>query len=241
VWRDNVVFIVVRPIFLGNIGSTARVLKNFGFRKLRFVQPPRTYKDSEARRMSVGAFDLLKASEVFDSLEEAAKDVSIAIGTTSGQQRGEEPSLLEAVVPKLIAAAPQNLVAFIFGDERDGLTRAELERCHYQVRIPTESTFAALNMAQAVAICAYELIRSSNSVPSAEVSLTTGSNDDELFEQVERLLDKVEFSRKFNRAVVLSELRQFYQRAHPTDREFDLLKGALHKINARLADPDSCG
>lgn len=227
---------LARPIFLGNIGSTARVLKNFGYSKIRFVQPPRTYKDSEARRMSVGAFDLLKNSEVFDSLEDALRDISIAVGTTSGQQRESEPILLETIAPQLVSNAAENLIAFVFGDERDGLTRAELERCHCQVKIPTEPAFAALNMAQAVAICAYELIRTASTAPTSHARLATGRNDDELFELIDRLLHKVEFSRKYNREMVLNELRQFYQRAHPTERECDLIKGALHKINARLSD-----
>jgi rRNA methylase len=40
-WFDNVAFILVRPEFLGNIGSAARVIKNFGFSDLRLVSPPK--------------------------------------------------------------------------------------------------------------------------------------------------------------------------------------------------------
>ena len=240
--HNNVFFILVRPNFLGNIGSSARAVKNFGFRNLRFVEPPRNYKDSEARRMAVGAFDLLKGAEVFPTLSEALADVSLAVGTTSGQQRELEPLTLIEVAAEIVSTADNNRVALIFGDERNGLTRRELERCHQVVTVPTDPTFPALNMAQAVAICAYELTRSSPAVPASNPTYTKGVEDDELFSKIGALLDAVHFSRTFNRDNILSEIRQLYQRTRPTGRELDLLKGALRKINDRLdkqRDPDT--
>ena len=247
--RDNVYFILVKPVYLGNIGSVARVMKNFGFAHLRFVEPPKGYKDSEARRMSVGAFDLLKSSEVFESLDSALQDISFAIGTTSGQQRDMVPVPFTAIAAEVSGTASNgaNKVAIVFGDERNGLTREELLRCHQVSTIPTDAGFPALNMAQAVAICAYELsVKSGGSMDTASMSAAdtgntaresapTGQQNDQLFEQLGTLLDAVEFSRTFNRDKVLLELRSFYQRALPTSREYDLLRGALIKINQKVS------
>jgi TrmH family RNA methyltransferase len=230
----NVFFILVRPIYLGNIGSAARVLKNFGFRNLRFVQPPRGYRDSEARRMSVDAFDVLKESRVFESVDEALKDINIAIGTTSAQQRSLEPALLDTVSPSLIAATHNSNVAFLFGDERNGLLKDELQRCHHIITIPTDPQFAAMNLSQAIAVCAYEMIRAGSASIGDQKPLTTGEADDVLFKQLDLMLDAVGFTKSFNRTNIISELRTLYQRAHPTEREYDLLKGALHKINDAL-------
>jgi TrmH family RNA methyltransferase len=153
---ENIVFILVRPVYLGNIGSVARVMKNFGFRRLRLVEPPRNYKDAEARKMAVAAFDILKEAEVFPSLSDALKDVTFAVGTTSGQQR-ENPPVPLRIITSMMAERSDALSAFVFGDERNGLSREELDRCHQVMTIPTSPDFAALNLAQAVAICAYEL------------------------------------------------------------------------------------
>ena len=232
--NSNVFFIVVRPVFLGNIGSIARVLKNFGFSNLRLVQPPPNYKDSEARRMSVGAFDILKQAQVFKTLSEALEDINVAVGTTSGQQREHAPQPLPFVAPQIIGAATTNRVGFVFGDERDGLSRAELERCHYVITVPTDAAFPALNVAQAVGITAYELIRMPPPDDPSAAAFSSGKDDDALFALFDQLLQQVEFSRTFNRTSILSELRRFYQRAHPTARESDLLTGALHRINQKL-------
>lgn len=238
--RSNVVFVLVRPVYLGNIGAAARVLKNFGFSNLRFVQPPKGYKDAEARKMSVGAFDVLKYSKVFETLEDALKDVSVAVGTTSGKQRGFEPRSLPDVRDAVVSAAQANTVAFVFGDEVNGLSKAELERCHHIITIPADPEFPALNLAQAIAICAWEMARPNNA-EREQPELSTGQGDDELFTQLDLLLDRIEFTKSFNRTNVLTELRQFYQRAHPTARERDLLAGAIRKIAIKLsATADQC-
>jgi tRNA (cytidine32/uridine32-2'-O)-methyltransferase len=244
--HDNIVFILVRPCFLGNIGAAARVLKNFAFKQLRLVDPPKQYRNAEARRMAVGAFDVLKGSQVCGSLSEALADIAFAVGTSAGQRRSELPPGLPTILPEVLSVAPNNKVAFVFGDERNGLPREELLRCHAVARIPANQSFPSLNMAQAVGIVAYELARDREEVRSqgtdvaeeqrdarAEL-LPTGLQDDELFEQVGALLDVIEFSRTFNRHQVLRELRQAYQRLRPTTRELDLIRGVLHRLRQRL-------
>jgi len=233
--RDNVFFVLVRPVYLGNIGSTARVLKNFGFLNLRLVDPPRTYKDAEARKMAVGAFDILKQAEIFESLDDALKDISFALGTTSGHQRDIEPVCLDDVSLEVAGKATSNKIAFVFGDERNGLLREELQRCHRMMTVPTDPDFPALNMAQCVAVCAYELNRAMRTKPTSNaVTYPQGHQDDELLDHLASLLNTVEFSRSFNREKVLSEFRSLYQRAQPTDREASLLKGVLIKLNQKL-------
>jgi tRNA C32,U32 (ribose-2'-O)-methylase TrmJ len=48
-------------------------------------------------------------------------------------------------------------VALVFGPERDGLTNEEITRCHHLIHVPAYPSYPALNLAQAVAICVYEL------------------------------------------------------------------------------------
>ena len=234
--QDNICIVLVRPQYLGNLGSSARVMKNFGFSRLRLVCPPRNYKDAEARKMSVGAFDVLKSAEVFSSLQDALKDVAIALGTTSGQQRDFSPLPLKSKVSDLLACAATSTCAIVFGDEVNGLSRDDLLRCHYITTIPTQASFSALNVAQAVAIAVYEVASSIDAAAhehSAQ-AFSTGEHDDVILAQLDELLVKTEFSRSYNRTKLLTEFRSFYQRAHPTDRESTLIKGALLKLNIKL-------
>lgn len=234
---QNVHFILVRPQFLGNLGSTARVMKNFGLHRLRLVAPPKNYKDAEARKMSVGAFDVLKSAETFNTLEEALSDITLAIGTTSGKQREFPPEPFASLLPAISERLANNKCAIIFGDEVNGLLRSELQRCHHIATVPTTPDFPALNLSQAAGIAAYELSKLAGTQPQDATNTTysTGTTDDAIFAQLDRLLDDAGFTRTFNRDKVIAELRSFYQRAHPTVREAELLFGALMKLNAREA------
>ena len=236
--KNNIIFILVRPNFLGNIGSTARVMKNFGFSQLRLVNPPRNYLDAEARKMAVDAFDVLKSARVENSLSNALKDINLAFSTSACQHRTEEPEALGLLVDKIHQQdlTHENKVAFVFGDERDGLTREEIARCHELILVPTEPTFASLNLAQALGIVAYELSRL-NSLQNCNASsdiLPCGAEEDELMQLTSELMDKANFSRRYNRDLVVLQLRNALQKMRPNKREFDLLRGFLLRLNDKL-------
>ena len=57
------------------------------------------------------------------------------------------------------AARRPGRVALVFGDERTGLLRGELARCHALTRIPSDARQPSLNLAQAVCLYAYALSR----------------------------------------------------------------------------------
>lgn len=232
--HDNFIFILVRPVFIGNIGSVARVLKNFSFNHLRLVEPPQNYKDSEARRMTAGAFDVLKQAPVYHSLGEALSDISMAIGTTAGQYRNESPSPIVDVVPKCLTVSQANKVAWVFGDERNGMSKEDLKHCHRIATIPTNAEFPSLNIAQAVGTVAYELSRRQDGCAVESEKHPTRASDDELFAQVESLLTRIEFTRKYNHEVILSELRLLYQRCLTSNREHDVLCGLLRRLHQKL-------
>lgn len=235
---DDIYFVLVRPVFLGNIGAFARLLKNFGFRNLRFVDAPKNYKDAEARKMAVGAFDVLKSSETFTTLKAALEDINLVVGTTAGQQRTQTLKPLAETLEK-IRASSGNKIAIVFGDERNGLSNDEIAICHELTCIETDKQFPSLNVAQAGCVIAYELSKmrdlwSEHPFNTAEIVLPTGKSVDELFDQISTLLERVEFSRKFNKEVVTKELRRLYYKAEPNKRESDLLRGILHKLNQAL-------
>lgn len=236
---DDFYFILVRPVYLGNIGSVARLMKNFGFANLRLVDAPRNYKDAEARKMSVGAFDILKTSETFSTLPEAIQDMHVVMATSSGQQRNLPLLTLTEAVNKTSEAGPNNKIAIVLGDERNGLSNEELHQCHLITRIETNPQFPSLNVAQAACVIAYEFSKICTSYIQRQTSgslstLPSAQEQNQLFELIAELLDDVEFTRTFNKSLTIKQLRSFYHRALPTKRENDLLRGVMHKLKQSL-------
>lgn len=239
--QNNVKFVLVRTEFLGNIGSVARVMKNFGFAQLALVQPPNNYKDAEARMMAVGAFDVLKAATVYDTMLDAVSECGTIYGTTSGRQRSQHLQSLQEASPEAIAHSNTDKIAIVFGNEKNGLDNDELARCHRLIYIPDNPQFAALNIAQALGVVAYELTRGNDfGVPPASEPkytrrlLPTVSEEEEFFALVEQFFESIDFTRDHNRELVLNDLRRLYQRMHPNKRELDLTRGALYRLNLTL-------
>lgn len=227
--RDRFHFVLVRPTYLGNIGSAARVLKNFGFKNLRLVSAPKNYKDAEARKMSVGAFDLLKTAICFDSVKDAVQDLSLVVGTTCAYQRDCKPDYLD-IVSKELKARNQDQIAVLFGDERDGLTREELDYCHYVVSIPTEPDFPSLNVAQALGLFAYELVRSEGTQSSPIAAGVSMTETDEYFSRLATFLSSAGFTKSFSHERILTEFRGLFNKARPNEREMKLLNALLWKV-----------
>lgn len=79
-WRDNISFVLVEPREPGNIGASARAMKNMGFRNLEIVKP-RRFLTEEARQMACNAVDIPQRAHIRKSFEDAVNDKSLIVGT----------------------------------------------------------------------------------------------------------------------------------------------------------------
>lgn len=157
-WKQNVYFVLVEPKESGNIGSSARAIKNMGFTKLTLINPP--VLSDEAYWMAWASKDVLQQAEIYSNLDEALKDKVLVVGTT--RRRGSKRGVIVDVrqgIKRIYEVSQQNKVAILFGREDKGLFNEEVEKCGYLMTIPTSELQPSLNLSQAVMIVAYELMR----------------------------------------------------------------------------------
>ena len=76
-------FILVKPQLGENIGACARSMKNFGFQKLHIVNPKINFPNHKAKATSVGAFDIINKTKVFDEVEDAIKNYDLIISLSA--------------------------------------------------------------------------------------------------------------------------------------------------------------
>src|SRR5204863_506908 len=118
-------------------------------------------------------------------------DCVLVAGTSArsgGLFRRQSVGSPEQILPRLIDVLPAGPAALVFGPEPSGLTDAEVTRCHHLIHIPTDPVYPALNLAQAVAICLYELRRLSLGEPGAAAA---GGTAPAPFALQEHLLDRM--------------------------------------------------
>ena len=164
---SNIRIVLVHTSHPGNIGATARAMKNMRLEQLVLVQPAQ-FPSAEATARASGADDLLARARCCATLDEAVADCALVIGASarlrSVRWQEFDPRACAQEVLQASAHAP---VALVFGREQSGLTNEELERCHALVHIPSNPEYASLNLAQAVQVLAYE-------VHMTHLSLTAG-------------------------------------------------------------------
>jgi TrmH family RNA methyltransferase len=156
---DRLCVVLVRTRNPLNIGAAARVMSNFGFLRLRVVNPYGVaWREA---RSAVGASALLASAEEFQTVAEAVADCSLVVGTTAASRRELQQPLksLEEGARLIRKQLSSNRVALLFGSEKTGLSNEDLSHCHWLMRIPTREQHPSVNLGQAVAICLYELAR----------------------------------------------------------------------------------
>ncbi|MAB88142.1 MAG: TrmH family RNA methyltransferase [Planctomycetota bacterium] len=153
---DNIDIVLVEPRGPGNVGSTARALKNFGMSRLVVVNGPRL-NHPQATAMAVKAGDLLRSARTTEALPEAIADATFVIATTA-KRRYRLPTLRPREAgERIVEQAARGRVAILFGREDHGLDDAELRLAHETIAIETAPGCRALNISQAVLLIAYEV------------------------------------------------------------------------------------
>jgi tRNA/rRNA methyltransferase/tRNA (cytidine32/uridine32-2'-O)-methyltransferase len=176
-YLSDLTIILCRPGESGNVGAVCRAMKNMGLSRLRLVIPEipagseaqgKPLDDKEIRVRAVHGEDVWEAARIFPSLEAAAADCSLIIGTT--RRRGHRRKGL-TLTPEEAAVCLRDHpgpAALVFGNERTGLDHRELALCNMASHIPSDETFPSLNLSHAVQIYTYSLFRTLLLKPAAE-------------------------------------------------------------------------
>lgn len=158
--------VLLRPRNPENLGAVARAMRNFGIEEWAVVSLG-THDFASARRVAVHAEDLLDRPLVVRTLDEAVADCAWVVGTSSRRVRGKRRLDPAEVAREAVRRAPEGRTALVFGDERSGLTNAEIGRCHDLSAIPASEAQPSLNLAQAVVVYAHELRRAQREARAA--------------------------------------------------------------------------
>lgn len=143
----------------GNIGATARALKNMGLSQLYLVAPQQ-FPDPIAWSRAASAVDILENAVVVPTVEEALKGCQWVYGTSSRDRTLEWPTVnarqASFDIIQALSETPHD-IAILYGCEQHGLSNVELQHCHHQIYISADKKYASLNLAQAVQIVSYEI------------------------------------------------------------------------------------
>jgi tRNA/rRNA methyltransferase len=228
------VVILHQPQLAENIGAVARVMANFGLSDLRLVAPRDGWPQQRAWASASGADWPLDGARVFERVEDALADLRLTLATTARPRETELP----VMTPRGAAAALRDAagqgwpVGLLFGGERAGLETLDIALCQGIVTVPVDLRFRSLNLAQAVALCAYEWKVAHDAgppaifpdaVPPADQATMHG-----LYQHLESELDTAGFFHPpEKRPSMIRNLRVALSRARFADQEARTFRGVV--------------
>ncbi len=227
--------ILVAPQLGENIGAAARVMFNFGLRDLRLVRPRDGWPNPKAVGMASGADTILDAVWPFDTTAAAVLEIQHLYAATARHRDMVKHVLTpRAAVREMREKQTRGeSCAILFGAERAGLNNDDVALCDSIVRVPVNPAFASLNLAQAVAIIAYEWFAAGDQAPAVELALGDARPASRaeligLFEHLERELDSHNFFRPpERRPSMVRSLRNMILRSRLTDQDARTLRGII--------------
>lgn len=223
--------IFVEPKIAANIGSLARVMKNFGLSELAVIKPACTPFAGDAYKRAMHGIDVLEKMKVFESVKSAVQRLKIdfLVGTSAITTPSEKYYLRISKSPREFTEAIKNYngsVGILFGREDFGLNKNELAMCDMLVTIPAYPQYPVLNISHAAAIIFYELWLA-HYIPK-KPSPAVEFEKEKLFELFSALLNSIGYPehKKENTSIMF---RRLIGRAVLTKWEYHILMGILKR------------
>jgi tRNA (cytidine32/uridine32-2'-O)-methyltransferase len=239
----HIKIVLVNTSHPGNIGATARAMKNMGLSRLALVNPVE-FPSGVAVGRAASALDVLEQAEVVNTLGEAIADCALVIGSSARSRSLPWPMLTpEQSASKLVKESQSAQVALVFGREDSGLNNEELQLCHFHVQIPASPEYSSLNLAAAVMVLCYEIrravLRNEDADDKAEDEYwdqerATVEQVEYFYEHLERVLVEIDFHDPDNPRQLMQRMRRLFGRVRIDAMEMNILRGILTNIEYKI-------
>lgn len=216
--------IFVEPKNPGNLGSIARIMKNFGFDELFITNTGRIPSEDIFRAMK--GKEILEKARLVKSLDEAITGLNYVVGTSGVKTDSIKGVVRNHLQPEEFArkiSRVKGKIGIVFGREDIGLTNEELSKCDYFVHIPASEEYPIMNVSHAASVILYTLSNIHNEGKRSVI------NRDEMDLLVHKFRENLENNGYPEHRIPKTTLmfRRVISRALLNEYEFRVLMGSL--------------
>ena len=226
--------ILMEPRKQENIGSIARVMKNFGFENLVLVNP--------RCKIGITAYKVVKHGK--NILEKTKikgishlKKLDYLVGTTAilGTEYNipRSPITAEQLALKIksIINKKKIKIGLLIGREGSGLNNKEINLSDILVTIPASKNYPTFNVSHALTIILYEIFKKSSVDKSnSHINFATKKDKEIILKYIHQTLNKMEFATKKKKEIQKRVWKRIIGKAMPTKREAFVVMGFLRKL-----------
>tara|TARA_B100001250_G_scaffold383994_1_gene378375 strand:- start:2805 stop:3530 length:726 start_codon:yes stop_codon:yes gene_type:complete len=231
-------FVLIKPQLGQNIGSCARVLKNFGFSDLSIVNPRDGWPNYKARMTSVGAYDMLKKVKVYNSTLKSISKYDLVFSTTARRRNVNKKHISISTFLKLIQTKKKMRIGLMFGPEASGLSNEDLSYSNSIIQIPTSKKFTSMNLSHSMSIICYEIFRvihaSAFKKENKILKISSKKSVAKLLKHLISLLeDKDFFLPDEKKETMLLNINNLFYRLELSDKEVRILASIISTLSKK--------
>lgn len=216
-----------------NIGSIARVMKNFSFEKLILINP-KCKIGIKAYKVAKHGKDILKKAKIVDFTYFKKLDYLIGttaiLGTDYNIPRNPiDPEQFAFKIRKIINKKIK--IGLLIGREGSGLNNEEINLCDILVTIPASKKYPTLNVSHATTIILYEIFKTINDEKSnSHINFASKTEKDIILKYINKTLNGMEFATKEKKDTQKKVWKRVIGKAMLTKREAFSIMGFLRKL-----------
>ncbi len=230
-------FILVKPQLGENIGACARSMKNFGFRDLRIVSPKFSFPNHKTKTTSVGAYDIINKTKVYDSSKKAIGDFDIVISLSARRRDINKKHITINDFLKILQLhKKKGRIGIMFGPEASGLSNHDLSFSNFILQIPTTKNFKSINLSHSVTIICFEIFKFLNksqfTKKGKKIKISSKSKISSVLKHLTFLLDKKQFfTPDEKKKSMLLNINNLFYRLEPNDKELRILTSIISALS----------
>ena len=228
-------FILIKPQLGENIGACARSMKNFGFNKLHIVEPKINFPNQKAKATSVGAYDIINKTKVFNNIEDAISKFNLIFSLSARRRDINKRHISLKDFQKIISKKKNTNIGLMFGPEASGLSNKDLSFSNYILQIPTSTKFKSLNLSHSLTIICYEIFKLTNKKSITEnsfkIKMSSKSKISSVMKHLINLLEKKDFFIPIEKKhSMLLNINNLIYRLEPNDKELRILASIISSL-----------
>jgi len=247
----NFTVVLSQPEHAGNIGSIARLMKNFNFNNLVVFNPIESAEIIQSRHTQGFAMhgkdilfnaDIIELDNQNDHLnkyKELMLKFDLIIASTAKGMHYKNIRRLATFPGDLTLPISQKplSIAIVFGKESHGLTNKEIEIADLLIRIPSNDDYPTLNLSHACGIILYEIYNKIHNITigrGIKPVLLANKNDKQiLYKIIESIIRSLKL-RNYTAENVIFAFKNVIERAFVSKKELNLILGVFSKLNSLL-------
>jgi len=247
----NFTVVLIQPEHAANIGSIARIMKNFNFNNLIVFNPLESaeiIRSHHSQGFAMHGKDILLNADILEldnqndhlnRYKELIQKFNLIIASTAKGMHYKNIRRL-ATFPKdlqlPISQTPLS-IALIFGKESHGLTNEEIEVADILIRIPSNDDYPTLNLSHACGIILYEIYNKIHNITlgrgSKPVLLANKTDKHMLYDLIKSINISLKI-RTYTAENIIFAFKNVFERAIVSKKELNLILGIFSKLNSLL-------